>query len=73
MFTKPNRLSLFAMAFRLISLAVLANSFANGHGGGGGQDFSGALLITDKAHLKAVASEAVAEGGALFVRYMMRG
>jgi hypothetical protein len=51
----------------------LANSFANGHGGGGGQDFSGALLITDKAHLKAVASEAVADGGALFVRYMMRG
>jgi len=61
------------MAFRLVTLAVLANSFANGHGGGGGQDFSGALLITDKAHLKAVASEAVADGGALFVRYMMRG
>jgi hypothetical protein len=59
------------MAFRLVTLSVLA-SFASGHGGGG-QDFSGAMLIKDKVHLKSVASEAVSEGGALFVRYMMRG
>jgi len=60
------------MALRFLIAAAITTSLVSS-GGENGQDFSGAILIKDKAHLKIIATEATTNGGALFVRYMMRG
>ena len=60
------------MALRHFITFAITTSLVSSHGSDG-QDFSGAMLIKDKAHLKTIATEATQDGGALFVRYMMRG
>ena len=42
------------MALRYFLTFAITTSLVSSHGGGDGQDFSGAVLIKDKAHLKTI-------------------